>query len=69
MPTYMWRVRYTADGAKGLAKEGGTNRREAVQKMFESVGGRLEAFYYAFGTDDLIVIGELPDTALPWRSH
>jgi uncharacterized protein with GYD domain len=61
MPTYMWQVSYTVDGAKGLAAEGGTSRREAVRKMFESVGGRLEAFYYAFGADDLIVIGELPD--------
>lgn len=29
--------------------------------MFDRVGGRLEAFYYAFGPDDLVVIGELPD--------
>jgi uncharacterized protein with GYD domain len=29
--------------------------------MVESVGGRVEACYFAFGDDDLIVIGEVPD--------
>lgn len=61
MPKYLWRVNYTDQGAKGLAAEGGTSRRAAVQQMFDSVGGRLEAFYYALGDDDLVVIGELPD--------
>jgi uncharacterized protein with GYD domain len=61
MPRYLWQVSYSAEGASGLAAEGGTNRREAVREMVESVGGRLEAFYYAFGDADLYVIGELPD--------
>ena len=61
MPKYLWQVAYTAEGAKGLLAEGGTGRREAVQQMLESVGGSLEAFYYALGADDLVVIGELPD--------
>jgi len=29
--------------------------------MVESVGGRVETCYFAFGDDDLIVIGEVPD--------
>jgi uncharacterized protein with GYD domain len=61
MPKYLWQVTYTSEGAKGLAEEGGSGRREAVRKMLESVGGNLEAFYYALGSDDLVVIGELPD--------
>jgi len=61
MPKYLWQVNYTSEGAQGLAKEGGTGRRAAVEKMLESVGGRIEAFYYAFGPDDLVVIAELPD--------
>jgi uncharacterized protein with GYD domain len=61
MPKYLWQVNYTTEGAKGLAAEGGSSRRDAVEKMLESVGGRLEAFYYTFGSDDLVVIGELPD--------
>ena len=29
--------------------------------MLASVGGRLDAFYFAFGDTDLYVIAELPD--------
>ena len=61
MAKYLWHVSYTAEGAQGLLAEGGTGRREAVKQMLESVGGSLEAFYYALGADDLVVIGELPD--------
>ena len=61
MAKYLWQVNYTIDGAKGLLEEGGSGRREAVKQMLESVGGSLEAFYFALGTDDLVVIGELPD--------
>jgi uncharacterized protein with GYD domain len=63
MPRYLWQVSYTVEGAQGLAAEGGSARRDAVRTMFEDAGGSVEAFYYAFGTDDLIVIGELPDNA------
>ncbi|HSV39999.1 MAG TPA: GYD domain-containing protein [Nocardioidaceae bacterium] len=61
MAKYLWQVSYTSEGAKGLLEEGGSGRREAVREMLESVGGSLEAFYYALGSDDLVVIGELPD--------
>lgn len=61
MPKYLWHVSYTAEGAEGLAAEGGTGRRAAVEEMLASVGGKLEAFYYAFGSDDLIVIADVPD--------
>ena len=29
--------------------------------MIERTGGRLEAFYYAFGDYDLVAIAEMPD--------
>jgi uncharacterized protein with GYD domain len=61
MPKYLWQVSYTTEGAKGLAAEGGTGRRAAIEEMLKSVGGTLEAFYYAFGSDDLIVIADVPD--------
>ena len=61
MPKYLWNVSYTAEGARGLAEEGGTGRRAAITDMLESVGGTIEAFYYALGSDDLIVIADLPD--------
>jgi len=54
---------YTAEGAKGLMKEGGSGRRAAVQKVLDTVGGKLEAFYFAFGKDDASVIVDVPDNA------
>lgn len=61
MSKYLIHASYTAEGAKGLMKAGGTARRAAVQKMVEGLGGRLEAFYFAFGENDAHVILDLPD--------
>lgn len=63
MAKYMLRVSYTADGAKGLIKDGGSMRRSVAQKAAESVGGRVESFYFAFGDTDAFVVAELPDAA------
>jgi uncharacterized protein with GYD domain len=63
MPKFMIKVSYNADGTRGLLKEGGTARRAAVQKVVESLGGKLEVFYYAYGEDDAYVITDLPDAA------
>jgi uncharacterized protein with GYD domain len=61
MPRYLWQISYTTTGAKGLLSEGGSSRRNAITAMVESVGGHVEVCYYAFGTTDLFVIGEVPD--------
>ncbi len=61
MPKFLFEARYTADGAKGLEKEGGTSRREAVKKHLQEVGGTLECMYFAFGDVDGYVIVDLPD--------
>jgi uncharacterized protein with GYD domain len=61
MPKFMIKASYTAEGAKGLLKEGGTGRRAAVQKLVEGAGGKVEAFYYAYGDDDAYVIVDVPD--------
>ena len=63
MPKYLIQANYVGDGIKGLLKEGGSSRRAAVQKLFESVGGKMEAFYYAFGDTDAFIIVDLPDNA------
>ncbi len=39
------------------------SRRAVVAKLFESLGGRIEAFYYAFGDTDLFIIADMPDNA------
>ncbi|MGW0040357.1 GYD domain-containing protein [Rhodococcus sp. NPDC003348] len=61
MPKYLWRVGYTTDGAGGLLAEGGSARRDAIRTAIESVGGTMESCHFAFGGDDLYVIGEVPD--------
>jgi uncharacterized protein with GYD domain len=63
MPKYLITASYTADGAKGLIKDGGTKRRQAAEAALTSVGGRLEAFYFAFGEHDAFVIVDAPDNA------
>ncbi|OAH11167.1 GYD domain protein [Streptomyces jeddahensis] len=60
MPKYLFRVKLTVDGLKGLLNEGGTARREVVERMIEGLGGRLESMYWAFGDEDLYVTVELP---------
>jgi uncharacterized protein with GYD domain len=62
MAKYLFEARYTAEGAKGVAREGGSGRRAAIAKMTEGLGGKLETFYYAFGDVDAYVIVDLPDS-------
>jgi uncharacterized protein with GYD domain len=61
MPKYLVEVNYVGEGVKGLVKEGGSGRQAAAKNLFESLGGKMEAFYFAFGKRDAYVIGELPD--------
>ena len=60
MAKYLFRTSYTQAGVAGLIKEGGTGRREALRQTVEGLGGTLEAFHYAFGDDDLLLIADLP---------
>src|SRR5260221_3777694 len=61
MPKYLIESSYSAEGAKGIMKGGGTARRAVVQKMVESLGGRIDAFYFVFGENDVHVILDLPE--------
>lgn len=60
MPKYMFTGSYTPTGAAGFRKEGGTGRRKATAQLIESLGGTLEAYYFAFGGDDFVLIADLP---------
>ena len=61
MPKFMFEAMYTPDGVKGVQSAGGSSREEAVAHVAESVGGKLESFYFAFGERDAYVIADLPD--------
>jgi uncharacterized protein with GYD domain len=61
MPKYLIQASYTPEGIQGLVGDSASGRRADVQAAVKALGGKVEAFYYAFGADDLIVILELPD--------
>jgi len=63
VPKFLIMASYTADGAKGLLKDGGTARRAAAEAALKSAGGTLESFYFAFGDHDAFVIADAPDNA------
>ena len=58
MSKYLFHGSYTEEGLKGILKEGGTKRRETVKKAVESLGGTLEALYFAFGDNDFYFIAD-----------
>lgn len=61
MAKFLVEANYTASGAKGLLKEGGTGRQAVVQDVCGQLGGKVEALYFAFGDHDLYSILEFPD--------
>jgi uncharacterized protein with GYD domain len=61
MSKYLVQANYVGEGLKGLLSEGGSSRRAAVEKLFGSIGGKVEVFYYAFGDTDLFIIADVPD--------
>jgi uncharacterized protein with GYD domain len=61
MPKYLIEASYTVEGVRGVKDAGGSSRRDAVAKVAESVGGRLESFYFAFGDHDVYTVVDLPD--------
>ena len=63
MPKYLFQGSYTVEGLRGVLREGGTKRREAVEQLVKGLGGRLETFYYAYGGDDFFIIVDVPDSA------
>jgi uncharacterized protein with GYD domain len=63
MPKYLFRASYSAAGAAGVLKEGGTARVKVVTSLVESAGGKVECVYWAMGADDFLMIADLPDTA------
>ena len=61
MPKYLLQASYSAEGAKGLLKDGGSKRRDAAKTLVESLGGKIDCFYFAFGKTDVFTIVDLPD--------
>ena len=63
MPKYLIEASYTAEGAKGIAKDGGSKRKAFVGEMTKKSGGTMESFYFAFGSNDVYCVVDVPDVA------
>ena len=61
VPKYLFQGALSQQGITGLRKEGGTGRRAAIEATITGAGGTVEAFYFAFGGTDVIVVADLPD--------
>ena len=61
MAKYLFEANYTQEGLKGVASAGGSARRDAVESMIGALGGTVEAFYFALGEADVVLILDLPD--------
>lgn len=61
MPKYLFQGSYTLEGVRGLVKDGGSKRRAVAQQAIQGLGGKLEAFYFALGKDDIVGIADVPD--------
>jgi uncharacterized protein with GYD domain len=60
MPKYLISVSYSAEGVRGVIKEGGSSRKALIEKVIAGMGGSVEAFYYSFGDYDVHVIADAP---------
>ena len=61
---FLAKAKYSApEGTRGLMTDGGSARVEAVRQLMESIGGKLESFYFAFGEVDAYAVFDAPDSA------
>jgi uncharacterized protein with GYD domain len=61
MGKYLFHGSFTVEGLRGIQKKGGASRPKAVRDVAESLGGALDAYYFAFGDDSYFVIVDLPN--------
>ncbi|WP_158843535.1 GYD domain-containing protein [Saccharothrix deserti] len=56
MAKFLIHAKYTQAGFQGVVKEGFVAREAYIRSLVESIGGKVEAFYFAYGDDDVIVV-------------
>jgi len=62
MAKYLVAASYTAEGLRGLQKDKASGRKQAILKLMEGIGGKVDAVYYALGEHDVLLIVDVPDT-------
>ena len=60
MPKFLVQAKYTTQGTAGLLESSASERRQTVEQLMTSLGGKLEAFYFSFGKEDAVIIIDLP---------
>ena len=63
MPKYLCVGQYSSEGLTGLLADGASKRQRDVKAALKSLGGKLDAFYYSLGNDDVVLIVDLPDNS------
>jgi uncharacterized protein with GYD domain len=63
MPKFMFKAVYSQAAVQGTLKEGFAAREAYIRQLLEGVGGKIEAFYWAYGDDDAILIVDEPNAA------
>jgi uncharacterized protein with GYD domain len=61
MSKYLIQASYSSEGLKGAMKDKASGRKAVIEKALASVGGKLDAMYYAFGDYDVVLIADAPD--------
>jgi len=68
MPKYITTMRYSPGSwARMIASHG--DRTKALRNMMEALGGNLDCVYWRFGTEDALVIADLPDSVCASALH
>ena len=62
MPYYLVQGSYTPEAWAKMCQSP-EDREKLYGSLLEKAGGKLVAFYYAFGEDDVVAIIEAPDNA------
>jgi len=60
MPKFLIAGSLSAEGIKGLEKHKASGREAAIMTACASLGGKLEAIYFALGHDDFFLVVDLP---------
>jgi uncharacterized protein with GYD domain len=58
---YLFSAAFTIDGMKNLQKQSPTAFKAGVAKFFESVGGKLESWYFDYGESTAYGFVDYPD--------
>ena len=63
MPKFLVEATYTAEGLRGLIKEGAASRKAAVTQAVKKLGGKAEGIYWCLGDKDAVMVVDMPDAA------